>query len=164
MNRLQHGKVIGKKSPDFTLFSTQSKELTLSQLLLTSPVMLAFYPGGTVKPVCNGQFCDYRDNYEQFKEFNLNIIGISSEDIKKQEEFAKMNSYPFTFLTDPGNKVSKLFNVKSVFIPNTSMRAIFIIGQDMTILYRYVEATFLTRRGSKELVTVLKELRELSLI
>ena len=35
---------IGDKAPDFTLPDTDGKPVTLSRLLVTGPVILAFYP------------------------------------------------------------------------------------------------------------------------
>jgi len=36
--------VQGGPAPDFTLPSTEGKDLTLSELILQGPVVLAFYP------------------------------------------------------------------------------------------------------------------------
>ena len=35
---------VGDKAPDFTLNDTDGKPVTLSRLLVTGPVILAFYP------------------------------------------------------------------------------------------------------------------------
>jgi peroxiredoxin Q/BCP len=164
MNKEKRGNIVGQKAMNFKLFNTDEKEIALSELLERGPVILCFYPGGPIKPMCTSQFCDYRDNFDQFKEFDAQIIGISSDSIERQKKFAKQNNYPFTFLMDPKNKVAKLLQVKSFFLAKDIARAIVIINQKGIILYRYSEPTFFTRKGSKELIQVLRELRKSQLL
>ena len=164
--RVEVGKVrvIGKKAPPITLPAHTGKTFELSNELKDSHIMLAFYPGGAFKPVCLKQFCDYDENKDQFDKFNLKIVGVSKDSVDKQNQFAQNNQYPFTFLSDHHNKVARSYGCNTLFMLNGPSRALFIIHSSGTILFRYVEPTILTRRGSKEVLKVLGELRENSLI
>ena len=163
-NDEKNGRVIGKSCPTFELVSLSGSLVKSKELISKGNLMLVFYPGGPIKPVCTTQLCDYRDNFDQFKEFNINIVAISNDSTENQIKFATKFNYPFQFLTDPRNKVAKLFKVNSFFVMRRNMRAIFIINQKGIVLYEYAEPTFLTRRGSNELIDVLKDLKNLKVI
>ncbi len=160
----KRGEVVGKKCDDFTLKDHLGNNFTLSEALSTHIVLLAFYPGGPIHPICTGQFCEYRDTREEFDKLNVKIYGVSNDPIDKQAKFAQGNGYPFLFLQDSYNKVAKQFMCTSKFMLNRVSRAIVIINQDMILLYRYVEPTVFTRRGSFELINILKDLKNEGLI
>lgn len=160
----KRGKVLAQKIDDFCLYSADGQSFDLGQLLASGPCLLAFFPGGPVKPVCWSQFCDYRDNYDQFKKFNIKIIGISTDSLEKQREFAQKNEYPFLFLTDPNNIVAKKLKATSFFMLGGVSRAVYVINPQKILLYQYVEPTWLTRRKSPELLGVLKDLQDLGVL
>ena len=153
------GSVVLEKAPTFKLQGITGKYYDIDALCERSNLMLAFYPGGTIKPVCSSQFCDYRDNFEMFKPYNLLVIGISNDSIERQLAFAEKNEYPFLFLSDPRNSIAKAFNANSSMMLGHTSRAIFIINQKRVILYRYIEPTYLTMRGSEEIVTILEDMK-----
>lgn len=158
------GQIINRSAPNFTLPQHTGGLFELQGEVTKGPVILAFYPGGALAPVCTAQFCDYRDNSARFSPFGVRIIGISSDPSAKQSEFAQKQQYPFTFLSDPGNRIAQLYECKSFFMFGAISRAIFIVNQKGMILYRYIEPTTLTRKGSSELVGILTDLREYGLI
>ena len=156
------GKVLLTKAPDFTLLDQDNAPVKLSRVSSISPVMLVFYPMD-FSPVCSAQLCDYRDHIEEFSDYGVQIFGISAQDVDSHKKFATENNFPFLLLSDPGNIVAKDYGCTSLLMLGNVSLAIFIIKKDI-ILYRYVEKTGFTRRQSHELIQVLKDLSQNSVI
>lgn len=159
-----NGKVIAERAPNFRAYDQVGNPFELYDRLKTNHIIMCFYPGGRIKPTCKKQFCSYRDNFELFEQFNVEIIGISPDKQSTLADFARENSYPFTFLGDSSGKIATLYKCESIFMLGKHSRAIFVIHQSGTILYRYVEPTVLTSKGSKELLKILKDLARLNLL
>lgn len=158
------GKVVGKQAPQFVLKDHLGQSFDLSVESAKNPLLLAFYPGGKLPIVCTGQFCDYRDAIASFDQFGVQIVGLSSDSAEKQKQFAEKNNYPFRFLVDQGNAVAKLYGSMSALMLGAATRSIFIVSKGRILLYSYVEPTTLTKRGSKELIGILDDLRRNELL
>ncbi|MDZ4676677.1 MAG: peroxiredoxin [Oligoflexia bacterium] len=157
------GTVIGKKAPDFTLKDHHGGTVTLSQVSAVAPTILAFYPGDFT-PVCTKQMCNYRDNFENFIKFGVQVFGISHNDTEKHVEFAEKYDFPFLLLSDPDHLVAKSYGCTSLLMFGQVSRAVFIINTKGYILYRYVEPTILTHRNAGELVKILEDLKKNNLL
>jgi peroxiredoxin len=154
---------IGLKAPDFTLMSHLGNPVSLKDQLSKGPVMLAFYPGDFT-PVCTKQLCSYKDHEDDFKRFNLQILGISANPPESHAKFAQHYGFRFPLLTDEKRAVSKAFGCTSLLMLGGVSRAVFILDSQGTILYRYVEPTILTRRKPGELLRILENLRSNKLL
>jgi thioredoxin-dependent peroxiredoxin len=64
------------------------------------PVLLIFYPADFT-PTCTKQLCDYRDNYEEFRALNCDIIGVSKDDEDSHRRMIEAHKLPFPLLSDP---------------------------------------------------------------
>ncbi len=157
------GTVIGKRAPDFTLKDHHGGTVTLSQVTSVAPVLLAFYPGDFTL-ICTKQMCNYRDNFQSFIKQGIQIFGISSNSIEQHVQFAKEYEFPFLLLSDPGNKVAKIFGCTSLLMFGAVSRALFIVNTKGVILYRYVEPTSLTHRKADELIGIIDDLKSNKLL
>lgn len=143
---------VGNKVPDFTLNADNGKPFHLSTKV-KGKTLLVFYPGdGT--PVCTNQFTEYRDNIEKFKSLNVEIIGISSNDVKSHQAFKKAHDLPFTLLADTEAKVSKDYDCHGWF---GTKRAVFLIDKDLELKYSYIESVSIFRRTADELIESIKK-------
>jgi peroxiredoxin Q/BCP len=117
----------GDKAPDFSLSSSAGMPVRLSQFLGTN-VIIFFYPMDE-SPVCSREAEAFRDRYESFKKLGAEVIGISSQDVDSHKSFAKRHRLPFILLSDPDNKVRKLFGIASMLgvVPG---RATFVINKE----------------------------------
>jgi len=70
---------IGMKAPGFTLFDQDGHEASLSSFL-GKMVVLYFYPRDNT-PGCTRQACAFAGLYNEFKEKNVEVIGISKDSI-----------------------------------------------------------------------------------
>ncbi len=81
----------------------------------------AFTPGWTK------QACGFRDQYNVFKENEIEIIGISYDIREKQKSFSKKYKLNFRILSDSKKEVSKLYGVDTYFFPK---RVTFLIDEN----------------------------------
>ena len=101
----------GIKAPDFTLLSKDGEEITFSNIMnKNETVILYFYPkdstAGCTKPACG-----FRDNFEEFKNLNAAIVGISKDSVKSHMNFAAKQNLPFILLSDPDLEAIKAYDV-----------------------------------------------------
>jgi peroxiredoxin Q/BCP len=129
--------------------------VTLSQIIGKKNIVLYFYPKDESKG-CTRQACEFRDKYEVFTDLGAEVIGLSSDDIKSHESFAKKYNLPFILLSDNENKVRKLYGVKSTFgvIPG---RVTFVIDKK-GIIKSIFSSQFNFKKHIDESLETLKQL------
>jgi len=91
--------MINMKAPDFTLADQEGKDVTLSDYL-GKKVVLYFYPKDNT-PGCTRQACAFAAAYEEFKNKNIQVIGISKDSAASHKKFAEKYGLPFILLSDP---------------------------------------------------------------
>lgn len=144
---------IGTEAPDFALAADDGSVLTLSALR-GQRVLLVFYPGDHT-PVCTAQLCEYRDGFEEFRDLNCTVLGISGDDLDSHRAFKRKHQLPFTLLSDPQLKVAEHYGAKGLL---GLKRACFLIDAEGILRWQHVELTALFRRGRAELVAALNAL------
>lgn len=100
---------IGTKAPDFTLTDKSGKEISLSDFL-GKKVVLYFYPKDNT-PGCTRQACAFSGLYKQFKEKNIEVIGISKDSVATHQKFAEKHGLDFILLSDPDLIAIKAYEV-----------------------------------------------------
>lgn len=99
---------IGKKAPQFTLDGTAgSWSLRDAE---GSSVVIYFYPRDNT-PGCTQEGEDFSAAFAQFKKAGALIVGVSPDTVASHEKFKKKMSFPFELLSDPEQKVCKLYDV-----------------------------------------------------
>jgi len=99
----------GKKIPSFNAEATSGKEIEFKNLL-GRPIVLYFYPKDST-PGCTLEGEDFRDNYQRFRQQHATIFGISRDNLNSHEKFKSKYDFPFELITDPDEKLCKLFDV-----------------------------------------------------
>jgi peroxiredoxin Q/BCP len=99
---------IGKKAPSFTLDGTGGK-FALADAA-GGAVVLYFYPRDNT-PGCTQEGEAFTAHFAQFKKAKTTILGISADTIESHEKFKKKMGFPFDLLSDPDQKVCKLYDV-----------------------------------------------------
>jgi peroxiredoxin Q/BCP len=121
----------GAQAPDFELPDQDGRPVRLSTALQDGPVVLFFYPialsGG-----CTTEACHFRDLATEFKEAGAQRLGISTDPVAKQKEFAEVNAFDYPLLSDESGDVARSFGVKRRYITLVK-RATFVIDTDRTI-------------------------------
>lgn len=102
---------IGSDAPALSAVDQNGKEHRLADEK-GRPVVVYFYPkDGT--PGCTAEACAFRDAWDKFTTANVQVFGVSTDDAKSHEEFAKEQKLPFPILADPDEKWLRAFGVPS---------------------------------------------------
>jgi len=122
----------GDKAPDFEALDQQGNTIKLSDYK-GKKLVLFFYPKAST-PGCTAEACNLRDNYKNFLNKGFDILGVSADSAKRQQNFISKNELPFPLLADEDKVV---INAYGVWGPKKFMgreydgihRATFIIDQ-----------------------------------
>jgi peroxiredoxin len=126
---------VGTQAPEFSLPDESGQMRSLSEFR-GKKVVLIFYPGDNT-PVCTTQLCNYRDNYDAFKERGIELLGISTDGVKSHEQFAGKYSFPFPLLSDADKTVHKLYDTLGFLgLPN---RAYVMIDEQGKVVVSFAE-------------------------
>jgi thioredoxin-dependent peroxiredoxin len=99
---------IGKKAPPFSLEGT-SGTWSLEDGKGTA-VVIYFYPRDNTSG-CTQEGLDFSARSAQFKKAKAQIFGISPDSVASHEKFKKKMAFTFELLSDPDQKVCKLYDV-----------------------------------------------------
>ena len=86
-------------APDFTLPDADGKMVSLSDFT-GKKVVLYFYPKDNTHG-CTRQACAFAENFAEFKNRNIAVIGISKDSVASHRKFADKYNLPFILLADP---------------------------------------------------------------
>jgi len=126
----------GDMAPEFHLQDQNGQWHTLAQHR-GQWIVLYFYPKDQT-PGCTKEACSFRDNIFAFEEIGAVILGVSLDDVKSHEEFAKKYSLPFPLLADSDSSVAKRYNVlRNLLVMKIASRQSFLIGPDGKIVKHY---------------------------
>lgn len=127
---------VGEMAPDFRLQDQNGQWHTLAQHR-GQWIALYFYPKDQT-PGCTKEACAFRDNIFAFDSLGAVILGVSLDDVKSHEEFAKKYSLPFSLLADTDGAVANRYDVLNVIGPmKLARRESFLIGPDGRIVKQY---------------------------
>jgi len=127
----------GVPAPEFTLPDENGELRSLSEFR-GKPVVLYFYPKDDT-PGCTVEACNFRDDYSEYQNAGVVILGISPDTSKSHTTFIGKFNLPFTLLADEDRKVCQAYGVWG---PKTSYgkthdgvyRTTFLIGPDGMIV------------------------------
>ena len=127
----------GNNAPDFTLTSDTGEQVSLSDFVGKSDVVLYFYPKDNTSG-CIKEACSFRDNIRGIETKGAVVLGISPDSIKSHQNFIQTHDLNFTLLSDPDHKVAQAYGVweeKSMYGRKYwgILRTTFIIGKDSVI-------------------------------
>jgi peroxiredoxin Q/BCP len=77
-------------------------------------ILLYFYPRDNT-PGCTTEACTLRDNYSQFKNAGIVILGVSSDSVASHDKFVTKFQLPFTLLADQDKKIIKAYEAGGLF-------------------------------------------------
>jgi len=100
---------VGKKLPAFTADATGDQKIRSTDLK-GGPVVMYFYPKDDT-PGCTLEGQDFRANHARFRKLNATILGVSRDSVASHEKFKAKFKFPFELLSDPDEKLCKLFDV-----------------------------------------------------
>ena len=123
----------GVPAPEFSLPDEANKIHRLSDFR-GQTVVLYFYPKDDT-PGCTTEACNFRDDYGDFINANIVILGVSPDNTKSHAKFKQKFELPFPLLADDGHKICDLYQVwgPKKFMGREYegvLRTTFVIGPD----------------------------------
>ena len=130
---------IGSKAPDFSLFDSDKKNVTLSDFAGKN-ILLLFFPLAFTS-TCTKELCAVRDDISRYSNLNAQVIGISVDSLFALKKYKEEQQYNFLLLSDFNKEVSamygSLYDNWILEMKGVSKRSAFII--DKTGLIQYAE-------------------------
>ena len=127
----------GSKAPAFALADQEGRQVALKDLL-GHWVVLYFYPKDDT-PGCTKEACSFRDDYSNYEQAGVVILGVSPDSPKSHAKFKEKYNLPFTLLADEDHRVCELYGAwgRKKFMGREYdgvLRTTFLIGADGMIL------------------------------
>jgi peroxiredoxin Q/BCP len=128
---------IGQQAPEFSLPSTDDKDVRLSDFRGKQSVVLYFYPRDDT-PGCTAEACSFRDLRSLFNEHGAEILGVSADTVKSHKKFQQKFHLTFPLLADADHAVADEYGVwqQKKFMGREYMgiaRTTFVIDKNGTI-------------------------------
>ncbi len=130
----------GQKAPEFTLFNSDKKEVSLVDFKGKHAIIL-FFPMAFTN-TCTAELCEMRDNISTYSDLNAEVVGISVDSPFTLAKFKEEQKLPFDLLSDFNKEVSQLYDsYYETFVLNlkgVSKRSAFVVDQEGIIQYAEV--------------------------
>jgi len=167
------GLMTGQEAPNFYGKDQYGKKTELRTALKKGPVVVLFYRGQWC-PYCNRQLGQLEDSLGQITAKGAMVVAITPEKPESINETIKKTKASFPIVWDEGLKIMKAYDVayavndtmvgklKKYGIDlqqlngkngtNLPVPAVYIIGQDGKITYRYFDADYTHRASVREIL------------
>ena len=99
--------IIGDKAPTFSLKNQNDENISLEDFK-GKKVLLWFYPKAST-PGWTVQGQGLRDEFKNFQNKNVEIVGMSADPVKKQKSFCEKQKFPFSLVSDETKETIKAY-------------------------------------------------------
>lgn len=113
----------GDRAPDFSAVDQAGKQHRLSDYA-GRWLVLFFYPKDDSYG-CTKEVCSFRDEFEGFRNLNVQVLGVSVDDVESHRVFAERHALKFPLLSDHEKSLSRDYGVLTAL--GVSNRVTFII-------------------------------------
>ncbi|MBP6185324.1 MAG: peroxiredoxin [Saprospiraceae bacterium] len=131
---------IGQSAPDFTLFSSDKKEVTLSDYRGQNVVLLFFPLAFT--GVCTAELCAMRDDIATYSNLNAQILAISIDTPQTLAKFREEQHFNFPLLSDFNKSAATsydcLYETFVMGMKGVAKRSAFVVDKEGVICYAEV--------------------------
>jgi peroxiredoxin len=147
---------VGSPAPDFTIYTTDERPVTLSEFKGKKNVLLAFFPLAFTS-TCTAELCAFGDDYSMFEGQNVHVLPISGDAVPSLKEFRSKYSMCVHLASDMKREVSRAYGVlnEATFVPR---RSYFLIDKGGVVRWAHVEAKNGERRENAEILAAIASL------
>jgi len=100
---------IGDMAPNFKVNDNAGNIVELGDYN-GKKLILFFYPKANTEG-CTFEACNLRDNYKRFLDLGYDILGVSADTARKQQNWINKHDLPFPLLVDVDKEVIKAYGV-----------------------------------------------------
>ncbi|WP_336136567.1 thioredoxin-dependent thiol peroxidase [Natronomonas amylolytica] len=97
----------GDDAPDFELENQDGETVRLSDF--DGRVVVYFYPRADT-PGCTTEACGFRDNWDDYADRDIAVLGISDDPVSDLAEFAEKYDLPIDLLSDEDGEVATKYD------------------------------------------------------
>jgi peroxiredoxin Q/BCP len=101
---------VGAMAPAFTSIDDDGNPVSLSDFK-GKVVVLYFYPKDDT-PGCTKQAQSFRDNYTQYQDKEMVVLGVSMDDRDSHKLFKEKYGLPFQLIVDTDGAITKAYDVE----------------------------------------------------
>lgn len=105
---------IGNEAPNITATVHTGETFQLNDYRGKNNVVIFFYPKDFTAG-CTNQSCSFRDNYEEIKQHDAVIVGISFDKPESHSRFASTYQLPYPLISDGDKSISKQYGAVWLF-------------------------------------------------
>lgn len=131
---------VGQTAPDFKLFNTEKKEVSLSDFSGKNVVIL-FFPFA-FSSTCTEELCSVRDNLQLYKNLNAVVLGISVDSLFALARFKAEQALPFELLSDFNKEVGEAYGILypqwGFGYRGVGKRSVFVLDGERKVLHTEV--------------------------
>ncbi|AUJ24590.1 MULTISPECIES: peroxiredoxin [Virgibacillus] len=153
---------IGEKAPDFTAKTTHGD---ISLIDYKGKWVVLFSHPADFTPVCTSEFVAFQEVYDQLREMNTELIGLSIDSVSSHIAWARNieenfnTTIEFPIIADLNQKVATKYGMIMPESDGTeTSRAVFVIDDNQTIR-ALIYYPLSTGRNMEEIVRLVKALR-----
>ncbi|MHA4808176.1 peroxiredoxin [Flavitalea flava] len=151
---------IGQQSPDFSLYDSDKKKVSLSDLKGKN-VLLLFFPQAFTG-TCTKELCSTRDNIALYNQANAQVLGISVDSVFTLAKYKEEQQLNFPLLSDFNKETSTAYGAlydSFVFdMKGVSKRSAFVIDKEGIVRYAEVLETATDLPDFTAIQNILKDL------
>ena len=100
---------IGDQAPDFQGLNEKGEQVSLRDFA-GKKLVLFFYPKDNT-PGCTAEACSLRDSYQELRDKNFELLGISVDDAKQHNKFIAKYALPFPLIADTEHVMVNAYGV-----------------------------------------------------
>ena len=151
---------IGTKAPNFKLFNTERKEMTLNDF--TGKILVMNFFPAAFTGVCTEQLCTNRDDLGFYNDIDATVVGISVDMPFSLKAFKEKNNINYELLSD-FNKLTiheyEMYHCNFILgIKGVAKRGVVIIDKNGVVVYSEETANVKTQINFIRLKEELKKL------
>lgn len=131
---------VGDLAPNFTLYNSDKKEVSLSDYKGKNVVVLFFPLAFT--GVCTTELCSIKDNISEYSDLNAEVLAISVDSLFTLEKFKAEQNLPFQLLSDFNKETATAYGaIYDEFVlgmRGVAKRSAFVVNAEGKIAYAEV--------------------------
>lgn len=148
------GPAVGDLAPDFTLPASDGKTYTLSDFRDKQAVVIAWFPKAFTYG-CTIECKSLAQNGDAIREFDVTYFMASTDELKKNTEFAESTAADFPLLSDPEGSTAEAYDVLLPIV-NIAKRHTIYIGKNGRI--SKIDTSINPSTSAEDMVKTLEEL------